>query len=1816
MRGTSYAVVAAVVAAGGAGQLCTAPAGVTREEGAALVAVVAPAAAVPGAPRLPILFAENRGQVDPAAGYHARAAGHDLLFTPGGMVVAGAGRPLRLSLRGQRADAALQPEERRQAVLHHLVGSDPSRWRHRVPTFAAVRYPALLPGVDLRFHGARGFLEYDLHVAPGADPEAVTVEVEGATGLQLDDEGRLLLATEEGTLLHRTPEAYQVVGGERRLVAAAFELRPAQGGGHAYGFRVGPYDRSRELVIDPPLAYASYLGGAGDETAAGVAADSQGNTYVAGTLWSNGAADDLFVARVDASGALAWYARLGGSGRDRARAIAVDAAGEAVVAGSTDSPDLPWGSPAGLLDAFAVKLGSDGTFRWGRVLGGTDDDEVVALAAGPAGSIYMGGWTHSIDLPYTPGAWWSPYGDVAPQWRPNAPFLARLDAAGAVARATYVGPAWRLAALAVDAAGILYVGGEADWGPDGMTGPLWGVWQHGGLDAAHSSAYAFALDLETMTYRYQAFLAGARLGLRSEVNGIAPGPDGSVLLVGTTTFPDFVALIPLPCTEGCSYQGSSSAFAAALRPDGDLIYGRYLGGTSGSKGTAIATDGLGNASLAGWGEGPDFPVTEPDAGASGVYVVSLDASGHQTFGVRIPGSADEPPALALDSAGTLHVAGTVDSASALLAPTADAAQRTPGGARDLFVVRYGLPGTPPPTLALAYSGAADGAVGSAYLGALQASGGTPPYAYAALGLPPGLQLDPATGAISGVPTQAGSYAVQAQATDAGKQVVLFLFSLAVAPPPAADLGLELAPLPDVAPGAQVTAAAAVVNQGPGPATAAVIRYAPPLQGGARLLSMSAGGVACPAAACDLGSLAPGDRVPVALVLDPGSAPLSRTPRAPLDLGTLAVAAPEPDPTPGDAVRPLLASWVLPEADLGVSLAPLPAEILSGQSLVVAVEVTNAGPGDAGSVRLRGLGALAASLTFLQLASDRGSCAIDWAAGGRIDCDLGALPAGARVSISVSGQLLAPAAGAATLALAGEVTGSAFDANAANDTFATSLLLRRPTADLAVAAQLPPTVYLGETFEVRGRIENRGPEAATSAQLRYANPPGTPIAVLSGSASQGTCRFTGVSYLCDLGTIQPGAAVEVVLRLDPASVATSISAPGPLDLGTLQASAAEYDPTPGDASANLFTVLAQRHAELSVAGSLSPTDTIIGRPLRIAFDVANAGPEPAGLVRLDVGGALRAIQLTSLTTDAGSCALTATSPAEVHCELGSLAPGAVAHVVLEGLADGGPQAVVATASAPVDEVNLSDNTALLTIAARFLAADLVIPYAAFPEAIHPGELFAGELLVANLGPDEATDVLVFFGTVLQPATLLEMTASQGTCTLATCQLGTLPPGGQARVRLVVDPTRLWSADPLDGTVARLGMVTAQALQPDPVPRDASVALLVRMLYPRADLGAVATASPSPAVPGDVVTVTVELANSGPDVAAGVTFRGLGELLAALSAPVATSAPGSCALPAVPGAMLTCSVGDLPVGSVARITVRGTLAAAGRTLLTGAVGGAVVDPQPANDHVTGAVGAADPFRDVVAPILLATDVVRVVARGSLTPLAALGVSAWDAVDGPVQPTPIRVDGQTGVDLATTLAPGVHLVAWEARDAAGNVAGASQRVTLDTPSDRFGLAIPGGGTLDVSAAGGEPLSAVSVAVAPTRPGVSFHGSSVVAYEVATVPGGQATVILRFVPGLPLGPGFGLYKFDLQGRARLIPPALWTRTDAPPATTIALTLTDGGPFDLDGVANGNIVDPLALGWREARHGHGREDEHGDCEESREGRGGERRRTARDCEE
>jgi hypothetical protein len=164
--------------------------------------------------------------------------------------------------------------------VSRFVGKDPTRWRNHVPTFESVRLGEPWRGIRVEVAAGGHGVEKIFTVAPGADPRRIAVRIAGATRLVIAGDGALVAHTRNGPVTFSAPIAWQEVDGFRRQVHVAYVLD-----GYRYRFKLGSYDRTLPVVIDP-LLQATYLGGSAADEAFAMALDAAGNVYIAGTTLS------------------------------------------------------------------------------------------------------------------------------------------------------------------------------------------------------------------------------------------------------------------------------------------------------------------------------------------------------------------------------------------------------------------------------------------------------------------------------------------------------------------------------------------------------------------------------------------------------------------------------------------------------------------------------------------------------------------------------------------------------------------------------------------------------------------------------------------------------------------------------------------------------------------------------------------------------------------------------------------------------------------------------------------------------------------------------------------------------------------------------------------------------------------------------------------------------------------------------------------------------------------------------------------------------------------------------------------------------------------------------------------------------------------------------------------------------------------------------------------------------------------------------------------------------------------------------------------
>jgi uncharacterized protein (TIGR03437 family) len=663
--------------------------------------------------KLPLSFEANRGQTDSQVKFLSRGNGYNLFLTATEAVIRDPhSAVLRMKLVNANPASQIEGVDELPGKSNYFIGNDPQQWRAGVTNYAKVKYRDVYPGVDLVYYGHERQLEYDLILAPGADPKQIKLAFDGAERMRIESDGDLALGTAAGEVRQHRPVIYQETNGDKRPVDGRYVLLDQ----NEVGFEIGEYDAGRPLVIDPVLSYATYLGGGANDFIYAVRVDAAGAIYVAGATLSadfpvanalqptyGGASSgisffgDAFVTKLNPAGALVYSTFLGGSGSDRAIDMTVDAAGNVYLAGDTLSNNYPLANAlqstrrGQFITACVTKLNAAGdALVYSTYLGGSGGEAATGIAVDEAGNAYVTGGASSADFP-TVNALQATLGGGA---YPADVFVTKINPAGsAIVYSTYLGgnSSEVGGSIAVDASGNVYVAGQTDSGNFPLANALQPNYR-GGFDAFVAKINPAGSALVFSTYiggdGYDT-AGGVSFGAIGSVGGVAVDQKGNVYVAGatrSTNFPTVNASQPV-------YGGVADAFVAKLNPSGNaFVYSTYLGGNAEDSAFSIAVDGAGNAYVGGETSSANFPVVKPVQpalrGRFDAFGAKLNDAGRIAWSTWLGGGGDDGLGLlTVDAVGNVYLAGGTTSSD--FPVTSGAAQNSFKGAIDGFIVKLG-----------------------------------------------------------------------------------------------------------------------------------------------------------------------------------------------------------------------------------------------------------------------------------------------------------------------------------------------------------------------------------------------------------------------------------------------------------------------------------------------------------------------------------------------------------------------------------------------------------------------------------------------------------------------------------------------------------------------------------------------------------------------------------------------------------------------------------------------------------------------------------------------------------------------------------------------------------------------------------------------------------------------------------------------------------------------------------------------------------------------------------------------------------------------
>lgn len=703
--------------------------------------------------KLPLTFEGNAGQTDPQVKFLARASGHVVFLTSGGMVfsarskfvatdgIAGnaqsaskqkpSGAVIQLTMVGANPNPLAVGEDPQPGKVNYFLGRDPKKWHTNVATYGKVHYKDVYPGIDLVYYGNHSQLEYDFEVASGADPRQIQFDIKGADSVSVDSNGDLVLLTKQGAFHIKSPVLYQTFNNMKLPITGGFSLKNST----RVGFSLQGYDKTKPLVIDPVLLYSTFLGGLADDRAVGVAVDSLGSAYVAGwtqstnfplaSQQSQSYGQNGFIAKLDVSGSsLVYVDFVGGSNSynyDNPMAVALDSNNDAYITGWTESSDFPMvnafqtamtDDPSG----FISKVSPDGSaLLYSTYLGGSNGCETqpAGIAVDSSQNMYVAGFTCDAAFPMqnafqssvSPNqqGYYGEYGFVTALTADGSTLIYSTYLAGNtnVAQQCYYGTCWPspdswVAGIALDSSANAYVAGNTNTYNFPTSQGAYMPSQNSPNDAQLGFVSEFSSSGALLYSTY----FGTTDGNSNQIYAIAVDSNESAYVTGQAysdgTFPITTPNLCDPGTYGwsCSY-----GFITKFNPTGTgLTYSTFLPSYNTSISTAIALDAQDDAYVVGytWGGGGMSTVNPIEAYTNqyDVLLTEIDPTGSiQIFSTYLGGNGDDfPTGIALDASGSMYVVGYTNSTD--FPVTAAALQNTLGGNTDAFVAKIGTANAP------------------------------------------------------------------------------------------------------------------------------------------------------------------------------------------------------------------------------------------------------------------------------------------------------------------------------------------------------------------------------------------------------------------------------------------------------------------------------------------------------------------------------------------------------------------------------------------------------------------------------------------------------------------------------------------------------------------------------------------------------------------------------------------------------------------------------------------------------------------------------------------------------------------------------------------------------------------------------------------------------------------------------------------------------------------------------------------------------------------------------------------------------------------
>jgi len=479
----------------------------------------------------------------------------------------------------------------------------------RVKSYNHILMPDIYPHISMKLKAYRRTVEKIFIVHPGAHPDQIQIDVDGASELTINNKGELGIMPQG--ILYSTPKAYQVIDNQHVDVNVRFCKKNRT----IYGFQTDQYNPDYPLYIDPFIA-GTFFGGDNEDEINDVAVASNGDVYVAGTTRSanipvtkasggysqsfdpDSHKEDIFIARFNSNlSTLLSATFIGGSEPDTAKAIAMDYSGNVIVCGQSLSSNFPIAqSYKGEGDIFVIQLSNDLTnLLSAKFFGGSKQDMPEDMVINRySKDIYIAGYTQSNDFDNTLGQNFSGITDA---------FVARLDHdLSNLKSVKYLGGTNddKAFALQINNSQNIIVGGQTFSNNFPVKDDSYDVTQNGNMDG-----FVCEISTDLSIVLFSTFLGGERSDI---VNAIVIDSYDKVYVSGTTSSQNF-PIVNQQSPYDSELNGTDIFVARFDVHLEHLESSTFLGGTSWENAADMAINSNDNIMVAGTTVSSDFPTT-------------------------------------------------------------------------------------------------------------------------------------------------------------------------------------------------------------------------------------------------------------------------------------------------------------------------------------------------------------------------------------------------------------------------------------------------------------------------------------------------------------------------------------------------------------------------------------------------------------------------------------------------------------------------------------------------------------------------------------------------------------------------------------------------------------------------------------------------------------------------------------------------------------------------------------------------------------------------------------------------------------------------------------------------------------------------------------------------------------------------------------------------------------------------------------------------------------------------------------------------------